>query len=68
MKCMVTRYIIIGNFIYKRLFDGTFIRFINKTKENKSIKQVHDSINGCHFNGKVIYHKLLRLGYYWSSM
>lgn len=32
------------------------------------MEQVHDSINGGHFNGKAIFHKLLRLGYYWPSM
>jgi len=29
---------------------------------------VHDSISGGHFNGKSIFHKLIRLSYYWPSM
>lgn len=65
---MTKRYVIIGNFIYKRSFDATLLRCLNETEANKAMKQVHDNINGSHFNGKDIYHKLLRQGYYFPFM
>lgn len=68
IKCIAIGYIIINDIIHKRSFYGTFLICLNETKENKAMKQVHDNVNGVHFNGKVVYHKLLRIGYYWSSM
>lgn len=32
------------------------------------MEQVHDNLSGGHFNGQAIFHKLLRLGYYYPSM
>lgn len=49
----------------KRSFYGTFLRCLNDNEISKAIQQVHEKISGGYFNGKEIFHKLLRLGYYW---
>lgn len=68
LKYMATSYVLIDDVLYKRSFDSTLLRCLNEAKANKAIEQVHDKINGGHFNGKSIYHKLIRLVYYCPYM
>lgn len=68
IKRKLVRYVIIGDVLYKISFEGTWLRCLSEEEIRKLMVQVHADQSGCHFNGKVIFHKLLRLGYYWTSM
>lgn len=68
ISLLVIFYIFISDCLYKISFEVILLRCPLLDEDDKEVKQVHDSQSGGHLNGKAIYHKLLRLGYYWPSM
>eukprot|EP01018_Ginkgo_biloba_P009830 Gb_19959 [translate_table: standard] len=63
-----SRYVILGNTLYRRGYDGTLLKCLNSEEVNLAIKEVHEGICGAHTSGMVLGKKLLRTGYYWPTM
>lgn len=63
-----TRYIIIGDTLYKWAFDQTLLRCLDLNEANTALHEVHEGICGGHFNGLSLAKKLMRTGYYWPRM
>eukprot|EP01018_Ginkgo_biloba_P022896 Gb_03699 [translate_table: standard] len=63
-----SRYVILGNTLYCRGYDGTLLKCLNSEEANLAIKEVHEGICGAHTSGMVLAKKLLRTGYYWPTM
>eukprot|EP01018_Ginkgo_biloba_P004011 Gb_36859 [translate_table: standard] len=63
-----SRYVILGNTLYRRGYDGTLLKCPNSEEANLAIKEVHEGICGAHTSGMVLAKKLLRIGYYWPTM
>eukprot|EP01018_Ginkgo_biloba_P006363 Gb_35351 [translate_table: standard] len=63
-----SRYVILGNTLYRRGYDGTLLKCLNSKEANLAIKEVHEGICGAHTSGMVLAKKLLRTGYYWPTM
>ncbi|GAV68316.1 hypothetical protein CFOL_v3_11819, partial [Cephalotus follicularis] len=54
--------------LYKRSFSFPWLRCLNPTEADYSLREVHEGICGNHTGGRTLSHKLLRQGYYWPTM
>jgi hypothetical protein len=68
-----TRYIIIGDFLFRRYADGMFLRCVNNEEAHKLLQETHGSSNsaihvGGHFFTKTNAFNITRKGYYWPSI
>jgi len=63
MKRLTTKYVIIGDIIYKRSFNGIILRCLHDEEIRKALEHAHGRAHGGHFNERSIYGKLIRMGY-----
>ena len=68
IRMMVTQYILYGGQLYRRSYDGIHIRCLKKEEAEKVMEEVHQVICGPLMNGRILTKKILRIGYYWSTM
>ena len=62
------QYILYGGQLYKRSYDGIYLRCLKKEEAKKVIEEIHQGIYGPHMNGRMLAKKILRIGYYWNTM
>ena len=65
---MATQYILYGGQLYKRSYDGVHLRYLKREEAERVMEEVHQGICGPHMNGRMLAKKILRMGYYWSTM
>jgi hypothetical protein len=68
-----SRYIILGDFLFRRFADGISLQCVNDEEENKLLHETHGSSYffihiGGHFYAKAIYFKIIINSYYWPSI
>jgi len=68
MKRLATRYVIIGDILYKRSFNGILLRCLLSEDIDTALELAHGGACGGHFNGRSIFGKLIRMGYWWPTM
>jgi len=68
LKKLATKFVIIGDLLYIRSFDGALIRCLMRHEVDMALYQAHDGECGEHFSSTYVYQKLPRLGYYWPTM
>jgi hypothetical protein len=66
-----SRYVILGDFLFRTSADGMLLRCVNNEEEKKLLQETHgfsDSVIhvGGHFSAKTIAFKIIRKGYYLS--
>lgn len=54
--------------LYKRNYDPVLLRCVDKHKAYMIIKAIHEGCEGVHANGHVMAKKILKAGYYWTTM
>jgi hypothetical protein len=64
-----TRYVIKGDFLFRRSIDGMFIHYVNNEEAHKLLQETHGSSNsvihaGGHFSSKTTSFKIIIKGYY----
>lgn len=57
-----------GEVLYKKNYDMILLRCVDVSGAQKIIKKVHQSSFGTHTNGHAMRRKILRVGYYWSTI
>ncbi|XP_061359320.1 uncharacterized protein LOC133303422 [Gastrolobium bilobum] len=57
-----------GEVLYKRSHDGTLLRCVDAREAHSIMIDVHEGICGTHANGHMMTRKIMRSGYYWSTM
>jgi hypothetical protein len=67
------RYVILGDFLFRRYDDGMLLRSVNIDKAQKLLQKTHGSSDvvihvGGHFSAKTTSFKIIRKGYYWPSI
>lgn len=67
-KRTLVRYVIIGELLYRRLFDGELLRCLTQDKIATTLEQAHNGLYDGHFHAKALYTKIMQIGYYWSTM
>ncbi|XP_077222030.1 uncharacterized protein LOC143855863 [Tasmannia lanceolata] len=65
---LASNFVICGEELYRRSFDGIQLLCIDEDQAAELIEQTHDGVCGPHMNGKMLSRKILRLGYYWLTM
>ena len=60
-------FIICGGKLYKRSYEGTHQLFVDIQEGQKIIEQIHAGVCG-HMNGHMLAKKILRQGYYWTTL
>jgi len=68
MKRLATKYLIIGDILYKRSFNGILLRCLHDEEIGASLEHAHGGACGGHFNGRLFYGKLISMGYWWPTM
>ena len=61
-------YHIIDGVLFRKNYDGVFLRCLEHEDAKKVVAELHDGPVGGHFSGDTIAHKILRAGYYWMTL
>ena len=67
IRRLSTSYIIYGERLYRRLYDGIHLLCVT-TKEAQQIIEEVESSYGPHMNAHMLSRKIMRQGYYWTIM
>ena len=68
MKRLAHKYVVIGDVLYKRSFNGILLRCLLSKDIDTALEHAHGGACGGHFNGKLVFGKLIRIGYWWPTM
>ena len=68
LRCQATRYSIIEDVLYKRSCTLPYLRCLGSADANYVMREVHMGICGNHSGGMALAHKIIRYGYFWSTM
>ena len=61
-------YQIMNGVLFKKNYDGVFLRYLEREDASKIAKELHDGPARGHYSGDTIAHKILRAGYYWQTL
>ncbi|PKI68274.1 hypothetical protein CRG98_011354 [Punica granatum] len=68
LRRLAMHYFLSGEILYCRSFDSTLLRCIDEHESRLLMEEVHGGNCGPHMNGLMLAKKIMRLGYYWSTM
>ena len=68
IKRLSTNYIICGERLYRRSYDGIHLLCVTAKETQQIIEDVHESSYGPHMNAHMLSWKIMRQGYYWTTM
>jgi hypothetical protein len=62
------KYHLIDGVLFKKNYDNVFLRCLEKPDVDKVLVQLHDGPVGGNFGEEMIVHKILIVGYFWSTL
>jgi hypothetical protein len=65
---MACNYFLSGPILYKKSFDATLLRCVDAGEAGRLMEEIHEGCCGPHMNGRMLSKKIMRLGYFWSTM
>ncbi|PKI41994.1 hypothetical protein CRG98_037612 [Punica granatum] len=68
LRRIATHFFLSGATLYRRSFDATLLRCVDGNEAQRLMEEVHEGNCGPHMNGSMLAKKLMRLGYFWSTM
>ena len=68
LRRFAAKFFLNGGVLYKRHHDGVLLRCVEKQEASRIIEEMHEGEFGTHSNGHTMAKKILRAGYYWSTM
>ena len=68
LKVRASRFVLIKDTLYKRGFSRPYLRCLSHGEADYVMREVHKGICGNHSGARFLVHKLIRAGYYWSTM
>lgn len=68
VKKWSTRFTILNNVRYKRGFSLPYLRCIEQDKARWILDEVHEGICGDHSGARSLVRKIIRVGYFWSTI
>ena len=68
IRMLSTNYIICGERLCRRSYDGIHLLCVTAKEAQQIIKEVYDSSYGPHMNAHMLSRKIMREGYYWTTM
>ena len=68
IRRLSTNYIICGERLYRRSYDGIHLLRVTAKEAQQIIEVVHESSYGPHMNAYMLSRKIMRQGYYWTTI
>ena len=62
------RFIYYKEILYRRSFEGLFLRCLAEEDASKAMEEAHSGICGAHQSGPKLHFQIKRMGYYWPTM
>ncbi|XP_071917090.1 uncharacterized protein [Coffea arabica] len=62
------RFIYYKETLYRRSFDGVFLRCFGEDEAMQAMEEAHSGICGAHQSGPKLHFRIKRMGYYWPTM
>ncbi|KAH6801009.1 hypothetical protein C2S52_001473 [Perilla frutescens var. hirtella] len=66
--CKTNSFIYFKGTLYRRSFDGVFLRCLGDEEAVKAMEKAHSGICGVHQSGPKLHFRIKRMGYYWPTM
>ncbi|XP_012442210.1 uncharacterized protein LOC105767249 [Gossypium raimondii] len=57
-----------GEILYKKRKDRMLLRCVDAVEAKKILEEVYEGVCRTHTNGFIVARKIMRFGYYWSTM
>jgi len=68
LKRLSGNFFLNGEVLYKRNFDTTFLKCVDRREADLLMHEIHEGSFGTHSSGYAMAKKALRAGYYWITM
>ncbi|XP_058189230.1 uncharacterized protein LOC131306819 [Rhododendron vialii] len=68
LQWLATQYIVYGGKLYQRSHYGMHKLCVNGVEATKIMEEIHEGVCGPHMSGVMLARKILRQGYFWSTM
>lgn len=68
LRKLATHFIIYGGSLYRRAYLGPNQLCLTKEESARLMEEIHKGVCGPHINGGLLAKKILRQGYYWTTM
>ncbi|PKI75191.1 hypothetical protein CRG98_004415, partial [Punica granatum] len=68
LRRIATHFSLSGETLYRRSFDATLLQCVDGNEAQRLMEEVHEGNCGPHMNGLMLAKKIMRLGYFWSTM
>ena len=68
LRIKATKYVLINEVLYKRGFSQPYLRCLALDESNYVLREVHERACGNHSGVRALVHKVVRAGYYWSTI
>ncbi|XP_038996868.1 uncharacterized protein LOC120121584, partial [Hibiscus syriacus] len=68
LRRLAMGYVLDGDILYKKGKDQVLLRCVDRIEAKKILEEVHEGVCGTHANGFTMVRKIMRFGYYWSTM
>jgi len=62
------RYVLIDGILYRRGYSLPLLKWLSRVDADYVLREVHEGVCGNHSGGKMLVNKVIRAGYYWSTM
>ncbi|PKI78460.1 hypothetical protein CRG98_001100 [Punica granatum] len=68
LRLIAANFFLSGETLYRSSFDATLLRCVDENEAQRLMEEVHEGNCGPHMNGLMLAKKLMRLGYFWSTI
>ncbi|RDX62138.1 Retrovirus-related Pol polyprotein, partial [Mucuna pruriens] len=68
LRRLASGFFLDGDILYKRNADMLLLRCVIEKEAQEILEEVHEGTFGTHANGHSLARKILRVGYYWTTM
>ena len=68
LRQLVTRFVIFGEALYRRLADGMLLLCLDCASTNRVIREVHMGVCGPHMEKHMLARKIIKTGYFWLTI
>ena len=64
----VAHFTLINDQLYRRSFEGSYLKYLNESKAKYSLVELHEGVCGNRSGGWTLAHHAYTQGYYWPTM
>ncbi|XP_031106342.1 uncharacterized protein LOC116010995 [Ipomoea triloba] len=68
IKRRAPRFIHYNETLYRRSFDGVWLRYLGEEEALQAMQEAHSGVCGAHQSGPKLHFHIKRMGYYWPTM